>query len=346
MAAADAVGSGSHASTTGALSLGYYANDFAASQTQGGRTVGFTLDPTQNRIIDTTDTTGPTSTNHYSDNGDAPAWTSTDTSWTRNLDGIAGGLAATVDQAGAVTLQLANLHGDIVATSADDPAAAAPVGYSEATEYGTPRTPTSAPDNYGWLGSKQRSSNDLAGLTLMGARLYNPATGRFLSVDPVPGGNDNPYVYPSDPIDQFDLDGRWCDWCHRAARVVRQGVRNQINAPTSGLAYLWARGHGGHCKWNATRGITVCSGMRGGYGRRAGITVGSVYMTGGRTDFASIRHEAKHANQWAWFGGGPAFPLAYGLEEWRSGGHERNSFERQAGLRDGCYITRPGCHQP
>ena len=41
----------------------------------------------------------------------------------------------------------------------------------------------------------------------MGVRLYDPITGRFLSVDPVPGGNDNPYVYPSNPIDGFDVSG-------------------------------------------------------------------------------------------------------------------------------------------
>lgn len=178
----------------------------------------------------------------------------------------------------------------------------------------------------------------------MGVRLYNPATGRFLSGDPVPGGNDNPYVYPLNPTDQFDFDGRSCDLCHRAARAIRQSVRNQINAPASGIAYVWGRARGGKCTWNATRGITVCSGMNGGY-FRSGMTIGSVYLTGGRTDYASIRHEAKHANQWSWFGGGYGFGfgVAYLLEEGRSGGGRRNSFERQAGLRDGCYIRRPGC---
>jgi len=42
----------------------------------------------------------------------------------------------------------------------------------------------------------------------MGVRVYNPATGRFLQTDPILGGNDNPYVYPSDPINSVDLDGR------------------------------------------------------------------------------------------------------------------------------------------
>ena len=42
----------------------------------------------------------------------------------------------------------------------------------------------------------------------MGVRLYSPNLGRFLSVDPILGGNDNAYVYPTDPINMFDLDGR------------------------------------------------------------------------------------------------------------------------------------------
>jgi RHS repeat-associated protein len=205
--AADVVGIGSHAGTTGALSIGYYSNDLVASQAQGGRTLGFTLDPLQNRIVSTTDTAAATSTNHYADSSDSPAWTSSGTNWTRDLVGVGGGLVATVDQAGTVTLQLTNLHGDLVATAADSSSATGITAYGEFTEYGAPRTPSTAPDNYGWLGTKQRSTNDLAGLTLMGVRLYNSATGRFLSVDPVPGGTDDAYTYPSNPVDLVDDSG-------------------------------------------------------------------------------------------------------------------------------------------
>uniref|UniRef100_UPI002FDBE296 RHS repeat-associated core domain-containing protein n=1 Tax=Streptomyces sp. IBSBF 3136 TaxID=2903524 RepID=UPI002FDBE296 len=40
-------------------------------------------------------------------------------------------------------------------------------------------------------------------------RLYNPTTGRFLTTDPVYGGNANAYEYvTADPLNQYDLDGR------------------------------------------------------------------------------------------------------------------------------------------
>lgn len=236
----DAVGIGSHNAKTGTLTVGYYVNDLVASQTQGGDTVTFGLDPMQNRFASTTESaTSTTTTNHYADSSDSPIWASTSgTVWTRNLIGIDGSLAGTVDQTGTVVLNLANLHGDIVATAADDLAATNTTARFESTEFGGPRTPASAPDTYGYVGAKRRSTNDLGGLTLMGVRLYNPATGRFLSVDPVPGGNDNPYVYPTDPIDGFDLDGRCGLWGHNTCMSHVKKFYNEHKDAVNGALQL------------------------------------------------------------------------------------------------------------
>ena len=64
----------------------------------------------------------------------------------------------------------------------------------------------------GWLGQHQRrvDAGSGRGVIQMGVRPYVPAAGRFLGVDPVEGGNANDYVYPQDPVNSFDLDGRAC----------------------------------------------------------------------------------------------------------------------------------------
>ncbi|MGN6331826.1 MAG: RHS repeat-associated core domain-containing protein, partial [Motilibacteraceae bacterium] len=109
------------------------------------------------------------------------------------------------------SVQLHNLHGDVVATMDAANPGASITSYTESTEFGVPRDPSTAYSRYGWLGDKQRSSDDLAGLVLMGVRQYNPVTGRFLSVDSVAGGNENKYSYPVDPLNGTDLSGRYRD---------------------------------------------------------------------------------------------------------------------------------------
>ena len=158
--------------------------------------------------------------NHYGDaSGDSPAWTadtaSTGTVTTRRyITGFAGLLAeaATTGTTTTTTVELTGLHGDVLRTTTPG-AAASPDGAGVYTdEYGQVLDPdtgsvTTGP-RYGWLGGKQRAvDTGTTGLTLMGVRLYAPAIGRFLTTDPIYGGNANTYTSPVDPIGSVDLDG-------------------------------------------------------------------------------------------------------------------------------------------
>lgn len=173
-----------------------------------------------------TDTAGTTTTvRRYTDESDNPAWIDTTppgaaTTTSRFAESIGGDLSATIGEDGTTRLSLADPHGDIVTAvgiAPAQPSTAAAIrinGWASYDEYGNASDRVAidqvdGPIGYGWLGAKQRSStNDTAGLTLMGARLYNPTRGLFTGVDPVFGGNESSYAYPSDPINTFDLDGQ------------------------------------------------------------------------------------------------------------------------------------------
>ncbi|MGW1365295.1 DNRLRE domain-containing protein, partial [Streptomyces chartreusis] len=212
---------------TGAA-IGYHTNDLVHSQTSGTSRQTWSLDAAGRLGAWTTETntsgtwtqTG-SKTNHYGDSGDSPDWTQETTgALTRNVQGINGDLDAITSASGGVVLQLTDIHGDTTVQlpldTGQSPTALAFDEYGN-REGGAPST------RYGWLGSKQRSSESVTGATLMGVRLYDPTTGRFLSTDPVLGGNANAYEYcNADPLNRYDLDGRWSwrRWVRGAGRWV------------------------------------------------------------------------------------------------------------------------------
>lgn len=199
----------------GNVTLGYFTNDRIQQETVGGQRQTWKIDSSK-RIRSWTVESGSGSTwaqtqsktNHYDCGCDRPSWVVEDSATgtvTRNVDSIGGGLAATTSKTGNTVLQLTDIHGDVALLPLDTSVAPTLL---DTDEYGNTRASTPSA-RYDWLGSQQRSGDTLSGLTLMGARAYDPKTGRFLQSDAVVNGGANAYGYPADPITMYDLGGKW-----------------------------------------------------------------------------------------------------------------------------------------
>ncbi|MBW8737701.1 MAG: RHS repeat-associated core domain-containing protein [Streptomyces turgidiscabies] len=221
----------------------YYSNDLVRQVTANSKRTTWNLDAggrlaswgTEEQAEDGTWGTIATTTNHYGGDGDSPDWTSASNGISRSLEDLAGNLIATTSATGNAVLQLSNLHGDI-GTQIPLVESTTPV-VNTYDEYGN-LLPGTDPTRYGWLGGKQRSTETPSGATLMGVRLYDPTTGRFLSVDPIEGGNANAYDYVNgDPLNRYDLDGKWGFHFRRWARRAGRFVSHHQSGIAVGLAF-------------------------------------------------------------------------------------------------------------
>ncbi len=129
----------------------------------------------------------------------------------------------------------ADLHGNTTAT-ADD--AGDRVGQViNYDPWGTPMAnPVSAGNaavtaNFTSFGADAKITDPDSGITIMGARAYNPAEARFTSVDPMQGGCANGYVYSfGDPYTQPDLTGNNCGNILKASGLLAGTAATGIGA--------------------------------------------------------------------------------------------------------------------
>ncbi|MFD9082463.1 polymorphic toxin-type HINT domain-containing protein [Streptomyces erythrochromogenes] len=104
-------------------------------------------------------------------------------------------------------------------------------------ERGTQPTPGSWAGDKGFVGG---TKEEATGLTLLGAREYDPTTGRFISPDPVIDPGDpqqwNAYAYSNnDPINKSDATGLkvFCDNSSSCAYNTQTGKTSNVNASQS-----------------------------------------------------------------------------------------------------------------
>jgi RHS repeat-associated protein len=239
----------------------------------GGRVV-------RRRVISNADGSVSQDTEYaYSNAGDSPTYSSAHPGTggaTRTYIEV-GGMLSSIDVSGNVSYKHANAHGDIIGTS---DAAGVFTERPAADEYGLDTVAPSA-DRLSFLGKQQRYGIGTANLIRMGVRLYDPTTGRFTSVDPIEGGNENDYVYPADPVNKYDLAGTFCvgkyctpkkvNW-RKLARGVLKNAAFQIGVTAvacgfGGVAGCAAANYG-FATFNATLriregGLTLRTGVAG-----------------------------------------------------------------------------------
>lgn len=260
--------------TLGAESNVYDQSDRHVSSATSTVTVGYVRDAVD-RIIARKLNGTITACYAYTGGGDTPDQTlvpsgsACSATVAETVRGLPGGATVTSRGSAATDVwSLANVHGDTLAVvNGNGVKQGATFTYSPDGQAlnGLVDNSVGNFDN-AWLGSYQRPLEHEPGLfhTIeMGARPYNLATGRFLTIDPIEGGTANDYTYVNDPINDLDLNGlcSWFNaWCHgqnltskisktmhgkKGGFTLRGSLRGMANAAAVAGIVLLTMGTGG-----------------------------------------------------------------------------------------------------
>jgi hypothetical protein len=170
------------------LTSTYYLDGQISSQAQAGETLEYKLDPEgRTRETLTTEQGGDGSANtvtHFDGPGDAIAWTSEgEHAWTRNIPGVQGEIAAIQTNSG-ITLELHDLHGDIVGTASNSETASGLLTKYNSTALGEPSNGEATP-KVAWLGEIGAVSELGGGAVTQDGVTYVPQLGHALQTQPI-----------------------------------------------------------------------------------------------------------------------------------------------------------------
>ena len=184
--------------------------------TQGSTTLSYTRDPLGRIRTRVQNTPALTTSYAYAGGENVYELSGTGAPATVNSTQVAGPAGDVASYPGeptagaTATYRYYSARGDLVATaSTTGVRQGAALTY---TPFGGPEqgvTANKAEERF--LGRHDKKTDAVSTLVEMGARQYDPGLGRFITVDPIEGGQANNYDYAfQDPINQLDLTGLGC----------------------------------------------------------------------------------------------------------------------------------------